>query len=195
MIQSYPVPGNWRPAPEAGDTIDKPKGRYIDFRNIFSRSINGPHLHELADHFKKAAQAISPGAQTKITVLRALPIPANKSAEILTKPASPIEEIASGRLAYFELEMQPAPDAANASGLRLSLIMNLCNPRDKQATLSVVCPDSQSTLPAHELLNKLDGLYGKGLLNRVDSDIRTKDRSYQLELSQHAYSGFTLRLR
>ena len=176
--------------PAAGDIITKPRGIYIDFRNISGRKIKDTDINSLTNEFIKVSRAV--GADAAITCDRfaAEAVPGDKRSEKLVPGGlydSKNEKLRYLRLAFTETAKdQTAP-------LSGSLILDLRDRTAKSAEVIIHAPNSDATTAFYDLFNALEDLQGKGLLNNINMKLTTRDRSYSMSYNKRWSNVFSLR--
>jgi hypothetical protein len=177
--------------PAAGEIITKPRGLFIDFRNLMGREINADHVESLTKDFIRVSGAVGAYAAITCDKLAAEPVPGDKRSEKLVPGGlydSKNEKLRYLRLAFAETAK------GKSEPLSASLILDLRNREAKSATLTVHAPDGdESSRIVYNLYENLESLLNKGLLNSIAFKLTTRDKSLTMSQRQHASSSFTLR--
>lgn len=175
--------------PAEGTIITKPRGLFIDFRNLLGRTVNDDHIRALTYDFANVARAIAPAQVIKGETLVAEPVPGDKRSEKLVDGG-----LHSGTAQLRVLRLSFSESAAgNRRPLSASLELDLRDRAAKSASVILHAPDTDAAQTVHDLYDELERLLNKGLLNRINLALTTRDGSLNMSRSKSASSTFTLR--
>ena len=176
--------------PAEGTVITKPRGLFVDFRNVFGRSLNNTQVQSLTTSFVAAARAIAPDQAIIGNALVAKPVPGNKRSEKLV--TGDLYNADAKKLRVMQLAFTESA-SGNRLPLSASLLIDLCDREAKSAALTLHAPNMNAAQAAHDLYDDLERLLNKGLLNQINMRLTTRDGSLTMSRSGSAKTTFTLR--
>lgn len=157
--------------PAEGTIITKPRGLFIDFRNLLGRMVNDDHIRALTYDFAQVARAIAPAQIIKSETLVAEPIPGDKRSEKL------VAEGLNANTAQLRVMRLSFTESATGDQrpLSASLEIDLRDRAAKSASVTLHAPDMDAAQTAHDLYDELERLLNKGLLNSINMAMTTRD--------------------